>query len=365
MRQYVVQPGDTPARIAIEYAGCPKCAVDLIRANPHKTAVKYPNGFVTFKSLKVNESLNLPTKWFNGDLESRPPAYFRALPYPDGVTPSALGDAAHGILGDYSSFDSAATALESLPLLNNAEFAAAVDTATVFVDSAVKEALGSANATAAGYAKDAQAGAYWARQRAMEMAAAVEAGDTSSSSSARSDIQNVLTAAIGSARSALQALYGASGVPGAVPASAGFEIPVPITPLPAAVQSLLAIDPCVPSSAAAVCAAQAAMGLPVDGKYGEGTSAAVRGLFSGAPAGCAPRPSWWAASGQTNCPGASKAPSPQPAPPTPEVIPAVKPPEDVPLNTAAIVGASLLGAAAVGTAIYLAVTSPKHNEYRL
>src|SRR6516165_3242049 len=98
MRQYVVHPGDSPATIGIAYAGCPKCAVDLIKANPHKSTRTLPNGFKTFTSLGVGEVLNLPDKWLDGTLDTRPKAYFLALPYADGITPSTLGLAAAGVL---------------------------------------------------------------------------------------------------------------------------------------------------------------------------------------------------------------------------------------------------------------------------
>lgn len=84
MRQYTVQPGDTPARIAAHFAGCPKCAADLVAANPRKPAVRYPNGFVTFRELRSGESLNLPDKWFSGALDRLPSGYFEALPSIDG-----------------------------------------------------------------------------------------------------------------------------------------------------------------------------------------------------------------------------------------------------------------------------------------
>lgn len=84
VRPYRVQPGDSPARIAAVFAGCPKCSADLIAANPQKPAVRYPNGFVTFQSLRVGERLNLPDKWFNGALDRLPPSYFAGLPSMDG-----------------------------------------------------------------------------------------------------------------------------------------------------------------------------------------------------------------------------------------------------------------------------------------
>ena len=85
MRQYVVQPGDSPAKIASrsDMAGCPKCAADLVAANPQKQAVRYPNGFVTFKDLHVGEVLNIPDKWSNGTLDALPKAYFDNLPSPN------------------------------------------------------------------------------------------------------------------------------------------------------------------------------------------------------------------------------------------------------------------------------------------
>jgi hypothetical protein len=68
-------------------AGCPKCSVDLVRANPHKKTITYPNGFVSFRELRAGEKLNLPDKWFDGTLDRLPKSYFAALPYADGVTP--------------------------------------------------------------------------------------------------------------------------------------------------------------------------------------------------------------------------------------------------------------------------------------
>jgi hypothetical protein len=75
-------------------AGCPKCAIDLVRANPHKPIVQYPNGYITFRELRVGETLWLPDVWFNGLHDQRPASYFAALPSADGqhhVPPSAGG----------------------------------------------------------------------------------------------------------------------------------------------------------------------------------------------------------------------------------------------------------------------------------
>jgi len=89
VRVYEVQPGDSPASIASqdEMAGCPKCSIDLIRANPHKPTLTYPNGYVTFRELDAGEKLNLPDKWWSKEFDELPKSYFEALPYADGVTP--------------------------------------------------------------------------------------------------------------------------------------------------------------------------------------------------------------------------------------------------------------------------------------
>jgi len=87
MRIYEVKEGDSPGKIAGEFAGCMKCSRDLIAANPHKATVTYPNGYVTFKELREGEKLNLPDKWWSKEFDELPPAYFASLPHPDGVTP--------------------------------------------------------------------------------------------------------------------------------------------------------------------------------------------------------------------------------------------------------------------------------------
>ncbi len=66
MRTHIVRPNETPVDIAIAYTGCPKCARSLILVNPHKERIEYPNGFITFREMYVNEPLNLPSSWFDG-----------------------------------------------------------------------------------------------------------------------------------------------------------------------------------------------------------------------------------------------------------------------------------------------------------
>jgi hypothetical protein len=82
MREYTVQAGDSPARIATHFAGCPKCACDLVAANPQKKSRVYSNGYKTFETLAVGEKLALPDKWFNGALDKLPRLYFESLPPP-------------------------------------------------------------------------------------------------------------------------------------------------------------------------------------------------------------------------------------------------------------------------------------------
>lgn len=113
---------------------------------------------------------------------------------------------------------------------------------------------------------------------------------------------------------ALSSVIGQTAPPGC---GAGAAAPTPsasVSPAsaPAAVQMLLGINPCDPANAAAVCAAQRALGVSPDGKYGADTATAARRLAPQAPAGCSPRPSWWAPKGQTNCGGAAPAPTPAP-----------------------------------------------------
>jgi len=117
-------------------------------------------------------------------------------------------------------------------------------------------------------------------------------------------------------------------VPAPVP---GVPAPPPSVSIPAAVAALRGISPCDPSSALAVCAAQSALGVKADGKYGNDTAAAARRVLgSAAPPACSPRPSWWAPVGQSNCTTARAAPTPPvpslPAPPSETVIVVPQPP---------------------------------------
>lgn len=119
---------------------------------------------------------------------------------------------------------------------------------------------------------------------------------------------------------------GQSNCPGAAPPPG---IPTPITPppspspavvpvtVPAPVAALTTINPCLESSLDVVYAAQRALGVSPDGKYGDDTANAARRLLPNAPLGCSPRPAWWAPKGQSNTPSGPPVPTPPPRPPEP------------------------------------------------
>lgn len=362
MKTYVVQPGDTPASIASQprMAGCPKCAIDLIRANPHKEAVRHPNGFVTFREMRVGEELKLPSKWFDGSLDTRSDLYFKALPHPDGVTPSSLGLAAASVLGDYAALDDAVASMSALSTMDDRAFAAAVEDAGALIGRAVTEAAGSTNQVAVGAAKDAQAGAYWAIQRAAEMRAELDRGDQGMASAARQETQNVLSAALDSARTALRSFYDQPQVDVQIGPVTVDTFPQNVVDTAKRAADAIAAD-------AGYCSSVARAGSPVNstvhafktawnasqpnlvpintGNYEQPTADAISKVLGSAPTAC----------------GARVAPAPAPAP-VPERIVSV--PQKKPLSTAAIAGLSLLGAGAAGGVAYLASRSPKRKRRR-
>jgi hypothetical protein len=190
-------------------------------------------------------------------------------------------------------------------------------------------------------------------------------------------------------------------IPSPTPAPAPAPVPTPTpinvtpvpgpsgAPMPAAVAALASIDPCNQANAAFVCAAQAALGLTVDGKWGPGTANAVRAYLPGAPPGCSPAPLWWGARGTSKCGGSGAVPMPQPGPfqPPPPPPPPPQPigpggttpsggtvvpgpggtttivPEKKGLSTGAIV-AGAIGAAALVGLIAVAATGKKHHGHR-
>jgi len=215
-------------------AGCPKCAVDLVRANPHKKAKRLPNGFLTFEELRVGEKLRLPEKWFNGELDRRPKAYFAALPYHDGVKTSSLGALADGLLGDYVTFDSAADKVIALAQLSDQAFTTAVLTTGALINQSVAEVARSTNPAVAAYAQATGIAVNSAGGHASDLIAALAAGDQAAAAKARLDAQNELLTALDSARLGLYAVYGDEHTAVAAPQIPTFVPPITTTkPKPA------------------------------------------------------------------------------------------------------------------------------------
>lgn len=354
-----MQPGDSPAGIASRdtMAGCPKCAIDLVRANPHKPAVAFPNGYATFKSLVPGEKINLPDKWFDGSLDSRPHAYFAALPYADGVTPSMLGAAAAGVLADYAALDTASAKVSALAAMGDQPFHDAVEDTASAVDASVQDISGTGSPAiyAAPYAQDVKKATARARASNVDLAAAI-AANNDSSFNIRNDILHDFSSAMSSARLALQAFYGDTPPATTVSTSDGF--PTNIVTAAHAAADAIAADPnyCAsvaqPGSAvnAAVHAFKTAWNssqstsVPIGtSSYEQQTADALAKVIGAAPTACAPH-----VVSSTH-------------PPAPAPVTITKPQE---LSTGAVVSIGLLGAGVVGGAVYLSTRKPKRRRRR-
>ena len=365
MRFYEVRPGDSQASIAArpEMAGCPKCGgIDFVRANPHKAATVHPNGYTSFVELRVGERLALPEKWFNGDLDKLPPAYFAALPHPDGVTrprrPGVSG--VGGMLGDQAQFDVAAAAVGALAALGDQPFSYAVNGVAAAIDAAVLEIRGTGSPAiyAEPYAQAVLKATATARQRVTALEAAIAAGDQAAGAKARNDILHDLSGALTSADLALQAFYGDPSAPPPAPSPPGSVLvdigeakidPAVVVAAAKAAAAAIGADPnfcasvAVPHSAvnAAVHAFKTAWNaanprnpVPINtGTYDQATANVLKQLLGVAPAACG-----------------TATPTP-PAPPPPLVVPPQKQPG---LGVGGVLGIGLLGAGAVGGAWYLA-----------
>lgn len=374
MRQYVVQPGDSPASIAAQdqHAACPKCAIDLVMANPGKERVVYPNGFTTFKDLRAGEILDLPDKWFTAAFDQLSPAYFKVLPFADGKTRGSIG-----ALGDYPDLDVATSKVAALAAMDNATFANAVGDAGSAINAAVREAYGSPNTVAATAAQSVQAGTQWAWQRNQDLSAALAPGapiDVTATTQARLDIQNALSTALGNARVALNDFYGPSpATPGAAPSSGGFA-PVVVRPsaaatYPAAVVSAAqatvsaiggdpsyctsvarsgsAVNAAVHAFKTAWNAANPSNPVPIGtGTYDATTATALANVVGAAPNAC----------------GAQPAPVRPPVPPHP--LPVADAAPSGGMSTAAVAGLGLLGGAVVGATVYLVTRKPAPRYQR-
>lgn len=355
MRTYVVKPNDSPGSIAAQdsMASCPKCSIELPRVNAHKPTVRHPNGYVTFKDLRVGEVLNLPDEWFDPAREDLPATYYRILPYVDGVTPGSLGDA----LGDFPELDAAVAAVAQLAALDDTAFTRAVGDAGTKVDASVAEVYGSTQSPdAAAKARAVKDATHWAWLRNHDLAAAVTSGDRATVTRARLDIQNSLATALGNARLAILAHY-----PSAAPAAASSDLQAAAQ---AAVDALSAdpnyctsvTHPGTPVNAAVhrfklAWNASQTPKVPIGtGTYEVATTVALAQVHGSAPSAC----------------GANQRPVPAPKPPPP--LPAGKQEETITppskksgagwsLGTV-IAGVALAGAAAGGVA-YLATRPSK------
>ena len=358
MRLYEVQAGESPASIAArpDMAGCPKCARDLILANPHKEAVEHPNGFVTFKDLRAGETLILPDKWFDGTLDRRPSAYFAALPYSDGTTSSTLGLAAAGILGDYATFDTATSKVNALSTMSDQAFNAAVSDVAATIDQSVREVDGNANPAIAAYAQAVHTATASATSRNADLTSAIASGDQNTVLQTRAGIQSDLATALDAAQLALQSFYSSTptGAPVQPSPSTG-AFPATVVSAAQAVATAIAADSnycstvSQPGSAvnSAVHVFKTAWNasqtptVPINtGNYEQATSDALRRVLGAAPAACAAR-------------------VPPPVRPAPHMLPQILPQAQTQqqpggLSGGAILGLALLGAGAVGGAIYYA-----------
>lgn len=339
-RVYEVKENDSPATIAALFAGCPKCAADLIPANPHKPTATMPNGFTTFRALRAGEKINLPEKWFSPGFERLPPAYFAALPYADGVTRGSLG-----ALGDYPDLDVATGKVGALAAMDDSTFNRSVGDAGASIDASVKEAYGSGNAQAAQLAQTVQDGTKWAWNRNNDLTAAIQNGDANVINAVRLDVMNALSTALGNAKLALGAYYGPS-------APTVVSVPVVTRPgYPAAVTSAAQAAAAAIGADAGYCASVARPGTAVNSAVhafksawnSAFPSAAVpigTGTYEAATAGAL-------AQVLGNSPAACGAAAPQPQRFEPIVAP-VATTSTGGLSTGAVAGIGVLTAGAVG-----------------
>ena len=208
MRTYIVEPADSPGKIAVKFAECPKCSRDLILANADKKrVVVHANGYLTFESLTPGETLVLPEKWFDPGFDLLPPAYFASLPYADGVTPSPFGADAPVILGHFKALDVAAEKLRALASLNDQAFARSIGDVAEALDHAVEPALYESNEAASRRAFSAKEMVRFAVPAAKMFTAFAASGV--STAGVRSDVLEAFGAALDHARHALGDLYGA------------------------------------------------------------------------------------------------------------------------------------------------------------
>jgi hypothetical protein len=374
MRTHVVRSGESPASIAILYAGCPKCSIDLIKSNSGKPTVIFPNSYITFQDLRVGETLNLPDKWFSREFDALPPAYFASLPSADGVTPGRVP----GALGDQAALAAAQALVEALPTMTDQAFTNSVGSTGAAIDRAVGEAYGSSNAQAAQAAQKVQDGTKWAWARNADLAALIGGGASSqgpadSIQQAREEIYRALATALGDAQSALAAL-----------ATPELTLPtmtvIPATPVPQPGSFPPAVQAAAQAVAAALvdpsyCATVGQVGSAVNvavhnfklawnatqspkvpigtGNYEAATALAVGQVLGSAPPACGVRA---APSGARPAPIATRMRCPAGTVWNGSVCAGIAP-QPKGLSTAAVVGIGLASAAVVGGVAYYATRS--------
>jgi len=336
--RYSVRSGESPSIIARKF-GMPLGS--LVAANPHK-ATTVVAGVRTWRSLHAGETLNVPgTVGALGAIAPASPSAPHSLikqgsTGPDvalwqtiiGVTAdgifgsgtdaatrkwqSAHGVAPDGVVGPNTwgaalggAFPAAAAAIPAVatPIAATASLAAAAAAASAAimadpnycssvarsgtpVNTAVHNFKAAWNAANPGQAVPINTGKY----------------------------EPVVASALSSALGGIPAPPGCGAAPSVPPPPVPAPVQVSTVPtiiptsIPTAVQALVSIDPCYSGNAAMVCAAQAALGLPADGKYGANTANALRRFLPSAPAPCSPAPLWWGKATDNKCGGASLQP---------------------------------------------------------
>lgn len=335
---YVVQSGDSPAIIAQRF-GVSTAA--LIAANPSKptTEVSDPNGRAvrTWRSLVPGETVSVPTSGAVGD------ALTTALSALAGINPcdsrnvalvcaaqQALGLKADGKYG----LDTATAAFRINPMSPKA----CSPRPTWWAPMGQSNCGSAPSLTATAAAATTAAGMPDVvnpcdpRNVALVCDAQRKLGlvvDGKYGPGTAAALQKIVPGAppACSPRPTWWAPAGQSNCGGAlVPTAPAAPTSTATTPaaavplVPGAVSALIGINPCLKSNVALICAAQKALGLVVDGKYGPNTAAAARRIAPKAPPACSPQPAWWAPAGKSNCGGAIVPPSPAPVPTAPAPV---------------------------------------------
>jgi hypothetical protein len=348
---YQVRSGDSPAKIARRF-GVPLNA--LVNANRHKPTTNV-NGVHTWRSLRAGEAVHVPAGGFIGFV---------------GVTPAAPG-APHGQIRKGSSGPDVALWQSIIGVTADGIFGSGTDAATrtwqtqngLTADGIVgpntwSKALGAGTTVTQSAPSAPSTSSIGVAAAATAAVAALLADPNYCSSVSRSgtpvntavhNFKNAWNSANPgntvpintgnyepSVAAALSSALGGIPVPpgcgagGSPPAPAALPslpsmpsipsiTPVTTGAIPAAIQALASANPCAQSSAPLVCAAQAALGLSPDGKYGNDTATALRRFIPNAPAGCSPAPLWWGKKTDNQCGGAAAMPS------LPSIAPAPSP----------------------------------------